>query len=83
MTLGNNTKETIRFEWVTEGNAWGKGYGKARTLETAERKAKRFCRHLEREAGDGVAVPWRVYKRTVQTIFSEKIEVALEGKGEA
>jgi len=81
MTLGNDTKETISFEWVTAGNAWGKGYGKAKTIETAERKAKRFCRQLEREAGDGVKVPWRVYKRTVQTVFSERIEVVLEGRG--
>jgi hypothetical protein len=81
MTLGNNTKEAISFEWLTAGNEWGKGYGKAKTLETAERKAKRFCRQLERAAGDGVKVPWRVYKRTVQTVFSERIEVALEGRG--
>ena len=82
MTLGNNTKETVTYEWVTAGNAWGKGYGKAKTLETAERKAKRFTRQLEREAGDGVKVPWRVYKRTVRTVFSERIEFVLEGRGE-
>ena len=81
MTLGNNTKETSTFEWVTAGNQWGKGYGKAKTLETAARKAKRFTRQLEREAGDGVKVPWRIYKRTVQTVFSERVEVALEGAG--
>lgn len=82
MTLGNNTKETVTFEWVTAGNAWGRGYGKAKTLETATRKAKRFARQLEREAGDGVKVPWRIYKRTVRTSFSERVEVELEGKGE-
>lgn len=81
MTLGNNTKEIVTYEWVTAGNAWGKGYGKAKTLETAVRKAKRFTRQLEREAGDGIKVPWRIYKRTLQTVFSERVEVELEGAG--
>ena len=80
MTLGNNT-ETVTFEWVTAGNQWGKGYGKAETLETAMRKAKQFTRQLEREAGDGIKVPWRIYSRTVRTSFSERVDVALEGRG--
>ena len=81
MTLGNNTKETVTYEWVTAGNQWGKGYGKAKMLETAIRKAKRFTRQLEREAGDCIKVPWRIYKRTVRTVFSERVEVELEGAG--
>lgn len=79
MTLGNDIKETVTFAWVTAGNAWGKGYGKAKTLETATRKAKRFTRQLEREAGDGIEVPWRIYKRTVKVVSSECMEIVQEG----
>ena len=79
MTLGNNIKETVTFEWVTAGYKWGHGYGKAKTLESAMRKARAQSAKLERESGDGVKIPWRIYKRTVRVISSECMEISMEG----
>ena len=82
MKLGNNIRETVTYEWVTAGYKWGHGYGKATTLETAMRKASAQSRKLERESGDGVKVPWRIYRRTVKVVYSECMEIALEGGAE-
>jgi hypothetical protein len=66
----------ITYEWVTAGNAWGKGYGKARTLETAWKRARACAMKLAREAGCPDSPPdWRVYKRTITREITEQVEV--------
>jgi len=66
----------ITYEWATAGNAWGKGYGKARTLETAWKRARACALKIAKQSGNADNIPaWRVYKRTVFRETIEQVEV--------
>jgi len=66
----------ITYEWATAGNAWGKGYGKAKTLETAWKRARACAHKIARQSGDIENTPeWRVYKRTIVREVTEQVEV--------
>jgi hypothetical protein len=66
----------ITYEWVTAGNAWGKGSGKAKTLEMAWKRARACAHKIAKQSGDMENVPaWRVYKRTVSRETIETVEV--------